>query len=489
MANKPKVDVSASSPDPRRWIALATLLLAGFMNLMDVTIVNVALPSLQRDLGATTSQLEWIVAGFVLAFALGLLPFGRLGDIRGKKTIFLIGVALFSLMSALCGLAPNIETLVFARVLQGVAGAIMMPQVLAITQNTFPPEERGTAFAMFGVIVSLAAVSGPVLGGALVSLDLFGWGWRPIFLINIPIGAFAIWMGIRNIPVSKGNPSISNDWVGIAIATASLFCVVFPLIEGRSLDWPLWIFVMLALSIPGIFVFVRWQMRQELRNGPQLLPIGLLKNRNYMVGTLVTTLFFAGIPGLFMILALLLQDGFALTPLQSGVATIPFPIGIFIASAISSRIGSKFTRQRLSLGLLTVLVGMFLTRQTILGLTPPIDELVFIVPLFISGIGMGFAISVLFQLVLADVPREHAGSGSGALQAFQQIGGAIGVAVIGQVFFASLSMDAGEKSANYAGAAGSAMLFNVVAMTFVLALSFTLKKTAPIQAPIAAPEA
>jgi EmrB/QacA subfamily drug resistance transporter len=488
MAQSPAQSSAVFAPDPRRWVALATLLLVGFMNLMDVTIVNVALPSLQRDLSATTSQIEWVVAGFVLAFALGLLPFGRLGDIIGKKTIFLVGVGLFTVMSVFCGLAPNIETLVAARILQGLAGAIMTPQVLSIIQNIFPSEERGFAFAMFGVVASLAAVTGPVLGGFLISLDLFGMDWRPIFLINLPIGIFAIVMGIQKIPESKGNPALSNDWIGIAIVTLASFFLIFPLIEGRTFGWPLWIFAMMVLSVPGMIAFVSWQKHQERNGRPQLLPMNLLRNKNYVLGTLATAGFFAGIPGFFMVVALLLQTGYGLTPFQSGATTIPFPIGIFIASAIAGKFGPRLLKPRLLVGISISLLGMFLAREAILGIVGSVDQRVFILPLFIAGIGMGTSMSVLFQLALADVPHTEAGSGSGGIQAVQQLGGAIGIAVIGQVFFSSITGSLDAVDVKFANAAALSMIFNLAILVGVATLALFLKSdTAASSASDAAP--
>ena len=194
------------TPIPRRWPALATLLLAGFMNLIDVTIVNVALPRLQASLGATSTEIEWVVAAYVLAFALGLLPFGRLGDIIGRKRMFLIGISLFTLFSALCGLAPSIDMLIGARVLQGLAGAMMMPQVLAIAQVMFPPRERGFAFSLFGLSAGLASVAGPLAGGLLIGADLFGLDWRPIFLVNIPVGILAVIAGRALVPALPPHP-------------------------------------------------------------------------------------------------------------------------------------------------------------------------------------------------------------------------------------------------------------------------------------------
>lgn len=460
-----------NEPDPRRWIALFTLLIAGFMNLIDVTIVNVALPALQSGLGATSSQIEWIVAGYVLAFALALLPLGRLGDIVGRRKMFLNGVGAFTIMSTLAGLAPNIELLVVARVLQGLAGAMMMPQVLAITNNIFPAHERGMAFSLFGLSASMAAVAGPVIGGALISADLFGMGWRPIFLINVPIGIFAVIAGLRLIPDIKGNSELKNDWLGIVLAALAVLCLVFPLIEGRALDWPVWAFVMMAASAPIAAAFVWWQRRRRNQNKAQLLPFSLLTNRNYMIGTAATVAFFSGIPGFFMVFALFLQTGFGLTPLQSGLTTTPFPIGIFAASYLSGRLGPRWMKQRLMAGAIILALGMIFARQTVLGVGDVIEQGVFIAPLLLAGIGMGLTIAVLFQSILANVPPQDSGSGSGALQAFQQMGGAIGVAMIGQIFFTTLTLGGRPEPADFINAVGAAMIYNIAAFVLVIVLS------------------
>ena len=234
------VPQTKAEADPRRWLALAVLLIASFMNLIDVTIVNVAIPSMQQNLRADASQIEWVIAAYVLAFALGLLPFGRLGDIVGRTRMFLIGVAAFTAASAACGLAPSIEWLIAFRVIQGLAGAVMTPQVLAIATVTFPPEERGRSFSLFALSAGLAAVAGPLLGGLLIGGNLWGLDWRPIFLVNVPVGLLALVAGWFIVPRPPGHPDLKNDVVGIVLFAAGMVALVYPLIEGRSYGWPAW---------------------------------------------------------------------------------------------------------------------------------------------------------------------------------------------------------------------------------------------------------
>ena len=484
---------AAGDVDPRRWIALAILLLASFMNLIDVTIVNVALPSLQANLGADASQIEWVVAAYVLAFAVGLLPFGRLGDIVGRKRMFLIGVTGFTLGSALCGIAPSIETLIAARALQGFAGAIMTPQVLAIVQVIFPPREKGLAFSFFGLSAGLASVAGPVAGGALIAADFWGLDWRPIFLVNIPLGILAVIAGAALISPTPANRSLRNDVVGIVIFSAAILLLVYPLIEGRSYAWPWWAYAMLAASAVGMVGFYLWQKRRDRRQQPQLLPVSLLENRNFLLGAVMTMLFFAGVPGLFLVLAIFLQSGFGLTPLESGLTTLPFPAGVLIASFVSGRLGSRWLSQRLATGAVVLALGMIALRFVVGGVGSSVDHWAFVPPLVVSGFGMGIAISALFQTILSGVPGRDAGSGSGALQAFQQVGGALGIALIGQIFFSSLDhareWGATSKGIGFVWAGQNALIFNIAVFVLVaICVPFLkpMQRVAPTSGQVAA---
>ena len=478
MTNQNPTD-GAAAPDPRRWLALFILLIANFMNLIDVTIVNVALPSMREGLGATDSQIEWVIAAYILAFALGLLPFGRLGDILGRTHLFLWGVAAFTAASALCGLAPNIELLIIARIIQGLAGAAMTPQVLAIATVTFPPHERGQAFSLFGLSAGLAAVCGPILGGVLVSANLFGMDWQPIFLVNIPIGIIAVIAGWFLIPRLPGHAALRNDYVGIALFGLGILAVVFPIIEGRAYGWPLWAFAMIAAGFVLLALFVLWTRNRAAAGEPQLLNFDLITNRQFIFGAFVTTVFASGIPGMFMVISLLLQGGFDFTPLQSGLTNTPFSVGVLIASVIAGRFGSTFLRARLATSGTMLVIGIGWLHFYIAGVTDSIDHWAFLPPLLIAGIGLGLGFSALFQLVLANVPPRDAGAGSGALQAFQQVGGALGVAIIGEIFFTNLGNGFAADStphAAFAGASSLALWYVVGSFGLVLVLSGFFKR-------------
>lgn len=465
-------------PDPRRWIALFVLLIANFMNLIDVTIVNVALPSMRDGLGATDTQIEWVVAAYILAFALGLLPFGRLGDILGRTRLFIWGVAGFTIASALCGMAPNIEFLIFARVIQGLAGAMMTPQVLAIATVTFPPHERGQAFSLFGLSAGLASVCGPIIGGLLIDAQLFGLDWQPIFLVNVPVGIAAVIAGLYLIPRVPGHPDIKNDYVGIALFGLSIVAVVFPIVEGRAYGWPAWAFAMIVAGLVGLVAFFFWQRARAGRNEPQLLNYDLLTNKDFMFGALVVTIFSSGIPGMFMVISLLLQGGFGFSPLASGLTNTPFSIGVLIASVIAGRFGATYLRARLAAAGALLTFGIGWLHFIIAGLGDSIDHWSFLPPLLIAGIGLGLGFSSLFQLVLANVPPRDAGAGSGSLQAFQQVGGALGVALVGELFFTTLASGVASGAgahAAFADAASHALLFQVVSFALVLLLAFFFK--------------
>lgn len=473
---------SKADADPRRWIAMSVLLIANFMNLIDVTIVNVALPSLQEGLGASPEQIEWVIAAFVLAFALGLLPFGRLGDIVGRTRMFLIGVTLFTIASAFCGLAPSIEWLIAARVLQGFAGAVMTPQVLAIATVTFPPEERGFAFSLFGLSAGLAAVCGPIIGGILIGADLWGLDWRPIFLVNVPVGILAVVAGWFLIARTPGHPDLKNDYVGIGLFSLAAFAVVFPLVEGRALGWPAWIWAMLAASLVFAALFVLWERRRALDGQPQLLNWTLISNGNFLLGVLIVTVFSSGIPAFFMVISLLLQAGFDFTPLASGLTNTPFSVGVLVASLIAGRLGSTYLRARVAAGAGLLVVGLGYLHFVIAGLTDTIDQWWFLPPLFVAGIGLGLGFSGLFQSVLAGVPSRDAGAGAGSLQALQQVGAAVGVALVGQIFFSTLT---GQFATGhtphqaFVDATTAATWFQITSFALVVVLVPFLKRLTP----------
>lgn len=466
--------LSSENPLAGRWAAMTVLFLASFMNLIDVSITNVALPQIQADTGATPTQLEWVAAIYVLALAVGLLPFGRFGDVYGRRRMFIFGLIGFTVSSLICGLAPDIQTLIAARAFEGVAAAMMVPQVLAIVHVIFPPDEKSRVFGLFGTVSSLGVVAGPIIGGALISADIAGLGWRLAFLINIPLGLIALVGTLRYVPHLDGDAALKPDWIGTALFALAMVFLVLPLIEGRALGWPWWCFAALAATVPSALAFAVYERRRDARGVSALMPPALRSNRPYLTRLGLVTLFFSGIPGLFLVLGLFLQSGFGLSALASGLVTTPFPVGVMLASLATERLGNRYLLLRIASGATLLTIGMegllFVIRATGAELNPYL----FTAPLLICGIGMGAAIMSLFQLTMSSVDPQDAGAGSGAMQAFQQMGAALGIAIAGQIFFDVLGedgmADGTSPAARFVTAASQATLWSIVVFTALTGL-------------------
>jgi len=424
-----------------RWIAVVILLVASFMDLLDTTIVNVALPSIQEDLGASSSQLVWIVSGYVLSFAVLLITGGRLGDRYGRKTMFNIGVFGFTLASIACAFAQTADGLVISRLVQGAFGAIMIPQVLSIIQVLFKPKERAAVFGLVGAVSGLAAVAGPLVGGILVSGDAFGLGWRSIFIINVPVGILLLIASFAFVPNSKSEKPVKLDFVGFALITAALFMIIFALIQGREQGWPIWIWLMLASSPVLIGVFVVIQNREEKTSGNALIPPSLFKNRGFSAGAVTSFLALSSIGAFFLILALYLQIGLGFSAIQAGLATLPFSLGAFLGSGIAVPLAPRIGKYLIVIGAVFQLVGYFLVKQVVLAQGDGLVGTDLIVSMAIAGIGLTLILVPLSDLSLAQTDIENAGAASGVLNTFQQVGGAIGVAVISVVFFDVVGMN------------------------------------------------
>ncbi|WP_022707969.1 MFS transporter [Paracoccus zeaxanthinifaciens] len=449
---------------PNPWAATVLLLMGNFMNLIDVSIVNVALPSIRDSLQASETQIEWISAAYVLTFAVGLLPCGRFGDKLGRRRLFLSGVSLFTLASAFCGLAPNVEVLIASRALQGIGGAMMVPQVMAIMHVIFRPEEKARAFALAGVIISLGAVTGPLLGGVLITFDMGGLDWRPIFLVNLPFGIVVVLAGMRLIPRLNPDRTMRIDWPGVLLFGLTITLVVLPVIEGPLLGWPAWSIAALVSALPVGALFLRRQIGLERRGQAQLLPVSLLQDRGFLSGISIVMLHFSAIPGMFLVFAIYLQTGFGFTPLESGLATAPFPLGVMTGSWITGRFGTKGIPWRIATGAAILLCGMTWFRM-MTGQPPEgLHIWTFAPPLAVNGLGMGLAISPLFQLVLRDVPGRIAGAATGTMQALQQVGAAIGIAIVSGLFFVRL------QAQGYSEAMHHALGYQIVVFAAILTI-------------------
>lgn len=453
---------------PRRWAALVPALLACYMDLVDATIVTVALPALEEDLGASPATLQWASAGYTLAFAVLLITGGRVGDIFGRKRALLAGMGAFLLTSALCGLAPNPETLVAFRVLQGAAAAMMIPQVLSFIQVGFPPPERPRALAMYGISLALGGMTGPVLGGLLIQADIAGLGWRSVFLINLPVGAAALLGAIRLMPESRAESSPKLDLVGVLLATAGLLAVMYPLVQGHELGWPLWTFLCFAAAPPIFALFSRHQRFREREQGAPLIPPRIFRHRGIRAGLPLALVFFAG-TGHTFVFSLYLQEGLGYSPWLTGLTLFPSSLGIVAGSMLSIRLAPRLGRRVVSIAALIKIAG-------VLGVIYPIHvqgraltPWALVPGAIVIGAGMAMVSATLVNIVLSRVPLPDAGAASGLMTTALQVGSAISVAVLGTVFFGSLTGTGDHRQAIEAGLwVCVALFFASFLMSFLL---------------------
>jgi EmrB/QacA subfamily drug resistance transporter len=454
MAADPQILAPPRGPgdqaDPRRWLTLIVLLLAAFMNLLDVSIVNIAIPSIQRSLHATYADVQWALAGYTLAYALVLITGGRLGDTFGRKRLFVIGVTGFTIMSALCGTAVSPGMLIACRAVQGAMGAIMVPQVLAVIQVIFPPAERIKALAGFGVTAGLGTVSGPLLGGLLIQHNLFGLGWRPIFLINVPVGMIAVAASVILVRESRAPRPPRLDPGGVALISVALLALLFPLVQGRQYGWPTWTCVSMAASVPVFALFVWYERAKARRGGSPLVEMSLFRERGFSVGMAVGLTFFLGIASFALVLTLLLQLGFGFTPLHAGLTFLPFSLGVLVSSGAAARLAPRFGRGVTMTGALVIAAGMASLIVIVHHYGVALTTWDLVPGLAAAGLGMGAVLAPLADIVLDRVPAQHAGSASGVFNTGLQLGNSIGIALIGVIFFGVL----GTQAASAAAAAG-----------------------------------
>jgi EmrB/QacA subfamily drug resistance transporter len=470
----PKGPEPAVERDPRRWIALAVVMLASFLGVLDFFIVNVSIPAIQEDLHASFAQVQLMVAVYGLTYAVLLITGGRLGDLYGRKRMFLLGVVGFTFASTLCGLAPSPELLIAARVLQGMTGAVMFPQVLSLIQVSFPPDERGRAFGIFGAVMGAASFLGNVLGGVLVEADLFGLGWRPIFLVNLPIGLAALVAARPLLHESRSPRARRLDLVGVAIASLGLFLLIYPLVQGREAGWPTWAFVCLAASVPTLAIFILWERRLEARGGSPLVELSLFHDRVFVSGLLTTLAFYGGLSAFFLTLTLFVQEGLGLTPQNTGLTFAPFAVGFLASSTLAVRVMPQLGRHTIQLGVSLMAVAL----AAVIALThvhgADLHPLMLAPLLLLYGTGQGFVMPTLLATVLSGIPHHAAGSASGVLTTTQQVALAVGVAAIGSVFFASVG--GLPEAQGFVTGIGTAFWCNLGLLAATFALVFLLPR-------------
>jgi EmrB/QacA subfamily drug resistance transporter len=416
-------------------MAFSVILAAEIMDLLDSTVINIAAPSIRADIGGTYSAVQWFAAAYTLAFAVGLIIGGRLGDIHGRRTMFLLGATGFTAASAACSLANSPEVLITARVIQGLFGAMLIPQGLGIIRRMFPPNEMAKAFGLFGPIMGLSAVLGPILAGVLVNADLFGLGWRSVFWINVPVGVAVIVGAFKFLPRQENHERVTLDLWGVFIVAVATFALIFPLVQGREEDWPWWTFVMLASSIVMFGVFAWHELRVERHNQSPLVITSLFHKRAFTAGMVFGSVFFAAMSGVFLCIGLYLQFGLGFSPLRAGITTAPIAFGIAIGAGVGGSMVSKLGRRLMLWGLTIMPAGLLLLWATLQSEGSSVSSWQFAPSLLVAGIGMGMVFSPFFGIVLAGVEERETGSAAGTLNAIQQFGGSLGIAVVGTLFF------------------------------------------------------
>ncbi|WP_433889495.1 MFS transporter [Streptomyces sp. CA-111067] len=461
---------SADRRADRRWWALPVILTGTFMTILDFFIVNVAIPSAQSDLHASDAQIQFVVAGYGTAYASGLITGGRLGDLYGRRRVFAIGLTAFTASSALCGLAVNADMLVASRVLQGLAAALMFPQVLSIINVTYTGADRPRAFSGFGVALGLASVSGQLIGGLLIAANIFGLGWRTCFLVNVPVGAAALALLPVLVAESRSDQARRLDLAGIAYVVPALLLLLVPLVEGRESGWPAWTWLSLAAAVAVLGLFLRQQALLSRRGGTPLVEPSLFRDRSFTSGLITLLAVYMGMASLMLILALFLQDGLHYSALQSGVAFLPMGVTFFAASKYAGRLTAAFGRRTLTYGAATVIAGeagLAVTTAAIHG-DGKVDLPLFSLFMAVTGAGIGAVAAPLISQILLGVDPQHAGSASGVLSTVQQVAGALGVAILGIIFYGSLG-DTGTSSAyGHAFAAGLLWTISLAVVTVVV---------------------
>ncbi|WP_214103596.1 MFS transporter [Acrocarpospora catenulata] len=451
-----RVDPDRCEPgrSSHRWQALAVCLVASFMTLLDISIVNVALPSIQAGLRASDSALQWVLSGYALTFGLMLVPAGRLGDARSRRAVFMTGVTLFTLTSAACGAAQHEWWLVVARLLQGLAGGLMTPQVSGFIQELFRGAERGRAFGMLGAVVGLSTAVGPLLGGVLIQLFGAAEGWRWVFYVNLPIGLAALPVARRLLPSRCVKPGVAArpggrgfDPLGLFLLGLAVLLILTPFLQERL--WPGWQKWLLGpLGLVVLLVFFAWERHAAGRIEP-LVHMDLFLDRSYALGVLISLLYFSGFTAVFFVYTLYLQNGLHYSALLAGLATTPFALGSALAAAVGGRLVTRFGRAMVAWGLVVVATGLLTTMLAVHLVPGPHAGWVAAPPLLLAGLGSGLVITPNQTLTLSEVPVVRAGSAGGVLQTCQRIGSAAGIAAVGAGYFAHLAASGGDWAASF----------------------------------------
>jgi EmrB/QacA subfamily drug resistance transporter len=450
------------------WLGFSAVLGAALMNLLDSTVVSVAAPVIRDELGGTNATLQWTTAGYTLALAVLLIVGGRLGDMVGRRRMLLIGTVGFTAVSMLCALAWSPEVLAGGRVVQGAFAALMLPQGFGLIRDAFPPAEMAKPLAAFGPVMGIGAVLGPIVGGFLVDANLFGTGWRMIFLINLPLGILTAVLAWAHLPkVAPTAAGTRLDWISVALSAAGTVLLILPLVQGHELHWPAWTVVSLVASVPVFAIFVRRQSRLARAGRTPLVEPSLAGKRSYVAGAGFATIFFAAMGAMFTI-GMMLQIGLGYSAIGASVMMAPWAFGALVGSAVSGVLMAKLGRTLLHVGLALMGAG-------VLGLAVVYQlagvELGFgamALPLLVGGTGMGMIFVPLFDIVLGGVEDREVGSATGALSAIEQLGVTLGIAILGTVFFSIIGATPTAQAAVDAGSVTALVAAGLIAIGFVL---------------------
>ncbi|TDD02059.1 MFS transporter [Nonomuraea deserti] len=414
-----------------RWPALVVIMIGSAMEMLDVSVTVLAGPTIRSSLQGGTSDLQWYSATYTLALACGLITGGRLGDIVGRRRMFLIGMAGFTLGSALCAAAVTSEMLIIVRAVQGLFGAAMIPQGLGIIKEMFPPSSLSLAFNAMGPFMAVFSLGGPVFGGWLLEADLLGAGWRMIFLVNVPIGVVGGLAALLTLPPDPPSQAVKLDWPGVALASVGSLLMVFPIVQGREYDWPIWTYAMMGGSLAAFIVFGRHEARRSRRGADTLVVPGLFRKRSYVAGMTVGLMYFAALSGFGLAFTLYLQLGLGYSPAKTSVTGTAMTAGIIVGSLVMPKL-SKYGRRVFHGGAAITVAGLVsLSWVMWMDVTPWR-----LVPsLLVAGLGSSLMMGPFFALSLADVEPHEMGTATGALSALQQGGSSVGAALLGTVFF------------------------------------------------------
>ncbi|WP_394821589.1 MFS transporter [Pendulispora albinea] len=467
-------------PRARRWQALAVLLTGNFVTVLDLFIVNVALDSIRKELHASLADVQLVLVGYSAAYGVLLMNGARLGDLFGRRRMFLVGMGLFTVASALCGLAQAPGVLIGARALQGIGAALLMPQVYASLRVSFEGEERRRAFSIMGAVQGVAASISQLAGGLLIEHGLGGFGWRLVFLINVPIGIAAVVAGRARIVETRAPVPAKLDVGGAVLAALGLVLLLVPFMEGREYGWPWWSIAAPALSVPLFVYFVRHEKALSTRGGVPIIEMALFRNTKFVTGVAAVFLFYSSISSFFLSLTMLLQTGLGMSPLAAGAVFTPSAIAFFAASLAGPRLSRVLGGRALLLGVLVFTTGLGLS--VIAGAVAPEDRALVISSLVLNGAGQGLVIPLALEAVLSRVGDEHAGMGAGALTTMQVVGSSVGVALVGVLFFSMIgeagAAPAGLRAVIYGHAFAKATLYNIAASLMSLVMFALLLRKA-----------